>query len=100
MYRKVLIWSILDFKLAEETGSGMVFLAPILTDTDEIVVQVIMGEALPQEMRFPVSIYHTRTSFYLPTTAACQLIREGSMFIKWLFECYYMIKSPALEKRL
>lgn len=37
----------------------MVFLAPILTDTDEIVVQVIMGEALPQEMRFPVSIYHT-----------------------------------------
>lgn len=36
--------------------------------------------------------------FYLPTTTTCQLIWEGSMFIKWLFECYYMIKSPALEE--
>ncbi|XP_059476032.1 cGMP-dependent 3',5'-cyclic phosphodiesterase-like [Neocloeon triangulifer] len=41
--------------LQEESGSKCVFLVPILAESEEVLVQVIMEKILPQEMRFPMS---------------------------------------------
>jgi len=50
-----LLWILIP-QLKKQTGSSVVFLVPLLRETEEAVVQVIGEKVLQQEMRFPVSL--------------------------------------------
>jgi hypothetical protein len=45
-------------QLKKQTGSSTVFLAPLLRETEEAIVQVLGEKVLQQGMRFPVSSRH------------------------------------------
>jgi hypothetical protein len=45
-------------QLKNQTGSSTVFLAPLLRQTEEVIVQVLGEKVLQQQMRFPVSSRH------------------------------------------